>query len=174
MDSLILWKHRTHLIYRITATEQRMYSRVTSICSNSPVPLEQNTWNYSAESKFNFLLSHTLNISNSALSLQGQLRHSAALQWFTSLYLFILATQRIGWLQRLLKMINCLLVRSLHFHCFFPFSLLDIKLNKQFCWTKSTAQSLIETEMHNMFAVIISLLQLTWCVLLFISFISLQ
>lgn len=63
----------------------------------------KNPWNYSAEAKFNFLLSLTLHISNNVLSLQGQPRHIS--QAYSDLLhsTVILATQGIG---SLLKPLN--------------------------------------------------------------------
>lgn len=85
----------------IVAYRRKIQSGVTSVCNNSPIPLDQNTWNYSAESKLNFLHSHTLHISNNALSPQGQLGHVARAYDDLLHSTFILAVL-IGWLQRLL------------------------------------------------------------------------
>lgn len=66
------------------------------------IPLDQKHLNHSAESKLNFLHSHTLHISNSTLSLQGQRGHvaQASNHWLHSTFIW---PELIGWLQWLTK-----------------------------------------------------------------------
>lgn len=119
------WKHRTNLIHEIMIAANRRKNLLQGdlslqqcSCSIRPKTLETILLNQNL-----IFSSHTLHISNNALSLQGQLCHTA--QAYNNLLhrTFILSTQRIGWLQWLLNTKS-----SGNSACptLFPFHLLDI------------------------------------------------